>query len=143
MTKAPRCDGTRSRVRLDPIGSAGLGNTDPTLFTPPSFFLACSSARLNHTINMSASIQSAVSTVQTLLRTASQKVLLLGSGFVAKPCLDYLAKEGIQITVGMLQAECARWRRIDLADWILCSLPYSGERKETLCGCLTRHPHLS
>ncbi|KAI5858834.1 Apo Saccharopine reductase [Tricharina praecox] len=57
---------------------------------------------------MSASIQSAVSTVQTLLRTASQKVLLLGSGFVAKPCLDYLAKEGIQITVACRTLESAK-----------------------------------
>ena len=27
-------------------------------------------------------------------------VLLLGSGFVAKPCLDELSKSGINVTVG-------------------------------------------
>jgi glutamyl-tRNA reductase len=50
---------------------------------------------------MASAIQSAVSSIQSALGTPTQKVLLLGSGFVAKPCLDYLAREGIAITVGM------------------------------------------
>ena len=45
-------------------------------------------------------MESALSSAQSLLRAPAHKVLLLGSGFVAKPCLDYLAKEGIAITVG-------------------------------------------
>jgi hypothetical protein len=36
------------------------------------------------------------------LVSPSQSVLLLGSGFVAKPCLDYLSEKGIAVTVGML-----------------------------------------
>lgn len=32
--------------------------------------------------------------------TMTQSVLLLGSGFVAKPCLDVLANAGINVTVG-------------------------------------------
>ena len=46
------------------------------------------------------SVQAAVSSVHSLLRAPAHKVLLLGSGFVAKPCLDYLSNEDIAITVG-------------------------------------------
>ena len=35
-------------------------------------------------------------------RPTASKALLLGSGYVAKPCLDILAKSGIQVTVGEL-----------------------------------------
>lgn len=38
----------------------------------------------------------------------SHKVLLLGSGFVAKPCLDILLKEGIQVTVACRTLETAK-----------------------------------
>jgi hypothetical protein len=62
---------------------------------------------------MASAIQSAVSSIQSALGTPTQKVLLLGSGFVAKPCLDYLAREGIAITVGMHTAPLSHIR-IDL-----------------------------
>ncbi|KAF8473906.1 Apo Saccharopine reductase [Kalaharituber pfeilii] len=38
----------------------------------------------------------------------SQKVLLLGSGFVAKPCLDILAKAGIKVTIACRTVETAK-----------------------------------
>jgi hypothetical protein len=61
---------------------------------------------------MASAIQSAVSSIQSALGTPTQKVLLLGSGFVAKPCLDYLAQEGIAITVGMQAAPWVIWELI-------------------------------
>jgi hypothetical protein len=51
-------------------------------------------------ITMVSAIPSAVSSVQSMHQAPAHKVLLLGSGFVAKPCLDFLSKEGIQVTVG-------------------------------------------
>ncbi|KAF8427252.1 Saccharopine dehydrogenase [Tirmania nivea] len=38
----------------------------------------------------------------------AHKVLLLGSGFVARPCLDILVKAGIQVTVACRNVETAR-----------------------------------
>jgi hypothetical protein len=76
---------------------------DPTI--PRRFFLShlSTSTQLNPvTLKniMASAVQAAVSSVQSVLRAPAHKVLLLGSGFVAKPCLDYLAKEGIAVTVG-------------------------------------------
>ncbi|KAF8457969.1 Saccharopine dehydrogenase [Terfezia claveryi] len=39
---------------------------------------------------------------------STHKVLLLGSGFVAKPCLDILVKTGIEVTVACRTVETAR-----------------------------------
>ncbi|KAF8253974.1 Apo Saccharopine reductase [Wilcoxina mikolae CBS 423.85] len=60
---------------------------------------------------MESAIQAAVSSVQSVqsvLRAPAHKVLLLGSGFVAKPCLDILAKEGIATTVACRTLESAK-----------------------------------
>ncbi|KAI5789052.1 saccharopine reductase [Geopyxis carbonaria] len=48
------------------------------------------------------------SVIQSVLRTSSSKVLLLGSGFVAKPCLDILAESGIHTTVACRTLESAK-----------------------------------
>jgi len=57
---------------------------------------------------MSATIKSAVASAQSILRTNAHKVLLLGSGFVTRPCLDLLSKDGIQTTVACRTLESAK-----------------------------------
>ena len=40
--------------------------------------------------------------------SAQRKVLLLGSGFVTKPCLDILVKDGVRVTVACRTLEAAK-----------------------------------
>jgi glutamyl-tRNA reductase len=72
------------------------------------YFLDDGSASVSEKITMVSAIPSAVSSVQSMHQAPAHKVLLLGSGFVAKPCLDFLSKEGIQVTVACRTLESAK-----------------------------------
>lgn len=81
----------------------------------------------------------------------THSVLLLGSGFVAKPCLDVLAEAGIHTTVGkypelgMFGWDGVEEEVISVIHWLINfhSLPYSRERKEALSRRPQCHSHLS
>lgn len=43
---------------------------------------------------------SILTTIQSKLGGSGKKALLLGAGFVTKPTVELLAKEGVEVTVG-------------------------------------------
>jgi len=72
---------------------------------------------------MAAALQS----LQSVLRAPAPKVLLLGSGFVAKPCLDILADAGISTTVACRTLETAK----KLAEGVKHATPISLDVSDT------------
>ena len=45
-------------------------------------------------------MSSIISSIQSLVIGTDKKALLLGAGFVTKPTVEILAKNGVEVTVG-------------------------------------------